>query len=57
MSRRCDREGVGMPRGRDVLARRCFKMETYGHAFDPGDILRADHDRVMEHLRERPVLP
>lgn len=57
MSRRCDREGVWMPRRRDVLATRCAMAETFGHVYEPGQLARISHARVMEHLRERPVLP
>lgn len=46
-----------MPRRPDVLARRCFIAESYGHLCTGGEIVRQTHRRVMRHLRERPVLP
>lgn len=58
MSRRCDREGVPWPRlGAGEWA-------THGDVLRASEVLRgvfwlvrATHQRVLMHLRERPVLP
>jgi len=57
MSRRADREGVWTQHRRDVLARRAFSQQSFGHILTRGENVRDFHRRVMAHLRERPVLP
>lgn len=58
MSRRCDREGLQWPR----LG--AGERDTHGDVLQASEVLRgvyrlvrATHQRVLAHLRERPLLP
>ncbi len=67
MSRRCVREGVAWPREgaavdvADALLGRLWPLTMEPGLWDgAADARRArgdEHDRALQHLRERPVLP